>query len=338
MDAPAEKINIANRVTVYVWSSLVNGGKIVGHVSLRVRNEYISFWPIRDKSLSTSVFSPVDICFRTYEEDVSEEGREPDHTVHLYSLNASKIISSYKQFKKQRYESSKKSGWSLINNVALDAVLNSYDLETHNCATFALMLLNSGGLNESLVLKNFTFFTVILLKYLDMSAQSNEKPADETKSWFSTCLEFFKSPWSAFGREAVAKYIEEKTGIDKSIAGYILENLDLVAYSPDGFHMDVLCAKRMELEMYPHTKALDSFRKPEDLESFKKELSIQAKKTQDEREVRQIREFYIQCLFQSRNLNNGSEDDSWSAGFWHDSLEDDFSDTENDEKSSSNTI
>lgn len=89
-------------VTVYIWKPGRPGSwKFfhfeVGHTSMKIRDEYYSFWPSHDKK-----FSSVPATFYSYEDDIKKKGFKPDDVITINNLNEGKMIDFWKEVKTNR--------------------------------------------------------------------------------------------------------------------------------------------------------------------------------------------------------------------------------------------
>lgn len=130
-----------------VFNSIISGylghEPNIGHVSLELKNVYISLWPNnltitnktkpQDGSLDSSVIV-----------DERAEGRSPDLIVDFASLDTSQIIKDVEHFK------SSGSQYHLFGGNRFFNTSNS-----HNCSGLAYKLLHEAGLNNFKIPKNY---------------------------------------------------------------------------------------------------------------------------------------------------------------------------------------
>lgn len=138
-------ISPENRVIVRVWTSWINGGKGVGHVSVEVpaENKYISFWPeqavvkargeVRGEAARKAITNDKGVFLSSYAEDVEYEGRAPEFIYCFYSLKKQSIIEEFRKIENTNPE------WHAQPSE------NNY-----NCATLARRVLEAGEIGELL--------------------------------------------------------------------------------------------------------------------------------------------------------------------------------------------
>jgi len=151
-------------VTVRVWIpkkdedvSLLDGD--FGHISVEIGSDlneanrrYISLWSKgsiesvkRESKIGTIIaairtpglFSPVEYESYNLRDDMLEEGREPEYTQALYSLDIPKMIETYDK------EIKNTTGWVLIGE---NILLNRG--KAHSCSTLAYKILIAGGIKN----------------------------------------------------------------------------------------------------------------------------------------------------------------------------------------------
>lgn len=131
------KLNLEdNRVIIRIWTSGANifePGHNVGHVSLQVEDRYMSLWPKEAAKAPTE--SVPHVFVRSYEEELTDEyeGRLPEYTICLYTLNVDNIKQKFASFQ------SSLEGWCLFGAVCQNA---------HSCVSMAWELLKAGGINS----------------------------------------------------------------------------------------------------------------------------------------------------------------------------------------------
>ncbi len=104
-----------NWCVIYIWRSTGPDGKFcsssdaiscngnVGHVSLRTKETYASFWPAKGITSKEAALGTHATFVETFEEDChNEENRKPHTTVVLYSLDINKINTGFQDFKISR--------------------------------------------------------------------------------------------------------------------------------------------------------------------------------------------------------------------------------------------
>ena len=139
-----------NAVVIRIWTSSKNKiapGDNVGHVSLGIgENEstYVSFWPTSEAKDSHNwapgLFKPIDSENKMdYVADFQAEGRAPEFTYKLYSLDTISM--------KERFNEviSKTQGWSLVGS---NLLINQGS--GHSCASMAYEVLKAGGIYDLL--------------------------------------------------------------------------------------------------------------------------------------------------------------------------------------------
>lgn len=89
-------------IKVHVWN-FVGPKQAWGHASMHIGTEYISWWPEsagRDYKISTglSLYSVSHIHGQSLDDDKRYEGRSPDHTVPLVSLDEPRILQWWRVF------------------------------------------------------------------------------------------------------------------------------------------------------------------------------------------------------------------------------------------------
>lgn len=135
------KLRQDQAVIVRVWKSRIAGGAGVGHASIEIPSIslYISLWPAAEaKPLLAGIFSPRSRVFHSLEGDITVEGRPPETTIALYSLDLGAIEAKYVQ----ESEKLQRSGWQLIRGTLFPADTG------HSCASLAYALLNAGGIYD----------------------------------------------------------------------------------------------------------------------------------------------------------------------------------------------
>jgi WD40 repeat protein len=141
-DSEELKIQISedNKVSIYVWvpriKQIITEGEI-GHVALQTYGKnsvYVSFWPEKAVTIN-NFFKPVAPKFiRT----LNDEKRKPHYEFHFYSLNVNIINNLFHAFEKSKYN------WSLLGSTFLAS------LESRNCCSLVLFLLQKAGIGELL--------------------------------------------------------------------------------------------------------------------------------------------------------------------------------------------
>ncbi len=110
--------------TVYIWK---NAPSDVGHASLQVRDEYVSFWP------KTAAKAKKDIKLgemhdasypKSYRVDCRVEHREADKSIHIHGLDEDKMIEYWGEFKSSS---------------------SKYNMLESNCSTIVASLLELGS-------------------------------------------------------------------------------------------------------------------------------------------------------------------------------------------------
>lgn len=103
---------------------------IAGHASIRIKDEYFSFWSAEGKKGKRNIglihASPADFSRVSYEMDREDMGYEPDAVIHIDGLNERAMIADWKRIK---------------------ANATKYQLFDTNCCTVAGKLLNVGLVN-----------------------------------------------------------------------------------------------------------------------------------------------------------------------------------------------
>ena len=125
-------------VTVYIWRAQ---GDQVGHASMKLGDgTYISLWPGEDKAgkkKKRKVGKKQDIhTSENLQEDIDEEGRDPDHVFHISGLDERKIRTWWIGFNKTSWS------WS------------------QNCCQTVVDGLREGGSDSKLSWANWTFYKV----------------------------------------------------------------------------------------------------------------------------------------------------------------------------------
>ena len=141
-----------NQVVVRVWTSKNNvsiPGQFTGHISLEIDTDpalkrYVSFWPAdgeQDAAKDSGFFKPVPSENKVdLAADVEAEGRHPEYTAVLYSLNTLEMNKKYDA------ELTNKKGWAGVGNSLLS-------LKTaHSCASMAYTVLIAGGIKNLLAI------------------------------------------------------------------------------------------------------------------------------------------------------------------------------------------
>lgn len=125
-------------IEVYIWDSVKGptwyGQKdSIGHASMLISYEdetacygdYISWWPTGSVSDSPAY------RFRSFQDDIGDEGRKPSKTYRLINiLNESAALDYWKNWKKDL----------------------QYKLLTRNCSTTVLNILKSGGITDHITM------------------------------------------------------------------------------------------------------------------------------------------------------------------------------------------
>ena len=122
----------------------------VGHVSLQTVNHYISLWP---GAAPNSLNRVVKGKLNQLADDIAGEGRQPHHTIYLYSLNNKAIEAAFDDI---REEGTK---WVLTG----DSSFTDGD-KGHSCVSLVYALLQRGGLDK-------------LLDSIDSSSHASTHPA-----------------------------------------------------------------------------------------------------------------------------------------------------------------
>jgi len=133
------------RVIIRVWTSRWNKsfpGEDVGHISLDVGGVYMSFWPAVPANPKNSIFGAPAEFKGSYEEDLKEEGREPEITLCLYSLNVAAMRTEFREIH-SKVKSGKYKGWTVVGN----SLLNGYG-GGHSCSSLAYEVLKAGQIYD----------------------------------------------------------------------------------------------------------------------------------------------------------------------------------------------
>ena len=169
-------LNQENAVIIRIWHSGLLGGEQVGHVSLEIVKHqcYISLWPDLDQPRSPAEAEPK---FHTLVDDMRAEGRNPESTFFIFSLDVESILKIYQDVK-QRLEL-----WRLSSQAE----------NSDSCATFAFKLLKHGGI-ETLApsvigssLKLLTFSPDGLCTYLIQAVKQERELYPNTINFEKTC-------------------------------------------------------------------------------------------------------------------------------------------------------
>jgi len=123
-------------VTVYIWTFR---GKDVawGHASLLVNGTYMSWWPEGNGRIASKihgqVYSVSPIRNRTLDDDVYDEGQDPDHTIVIHGLDERKIKDWWQSFGLTR------------EGVLYEGPLLPWSTLKQNCSTVVARALSIGG-------------------------------------------------------------------------------------------------------------------------------------------------------------------------------------------------
>ena len=128
-----------SQVRIRVWRA--SGGvqpRRFGHVSIEIKNHYISLWPLGVKSV---LFKSNRHFKSNYEDDFGEESKDPpEFVVSLYGLDAKKMELTFASYRKQVTQ------WSLLGPST------PLGRESHSCASLVYDVLRAGGI-ENLMFK-----------------------------------------------------------------------------------------------------------------------------------------------------------------------------------------
>lgn len=123
-------------VTVYIWSYR-GKSEAWGHASVQVDQTYMSWWPSMPGQVPSKVHPNVyeshPFRNRTYDEDVRDEGQQPDHVIHINGLDENAMKDWWQSFGLTR------------DGVQYQGPLQSWATLKRNCSTVAAVALKQGG-------------------------------------------------------------------------------------------------------------------------------------------------------------------------------------------------
>lgn len=123
-------------IAVYVWDFL-GKDRAWGHASMHVEQTYVSWWPqgegrVRNKVMG-QIYHANPIRGRTYQDDVRDEQRQPDHVIHLAGLDEAAVKDWWR-------------GFGLMDgDVSLVGPMESWHTLKRNCSTVVATGLKRGG-------------------------------------------------------------------------------------------------------------------------------------------------------------------------------------------------
>lgn len=141
----SEDITFNNLAIVRIWQGTDYRSGQVGHVSLEIPylSIYASLWPHTEARLGMPhIIKPK---WHTLSEDIIAEGKDPECTFYLFSLN---ITAMQKQFETRK---------GLIIGWLLQGESSLVRADTDNCTTLVYGLLKAGNMDALHSLKNIRF-------------------------------------------------------------------------------------------------------------------------------------------------------------------------------------
>ena len=128
------------KVTIRVWKSSLSGLGYHGHATLQtygVNGIYASFWPINGRKIGKKISGVPGYHATSVEEDIRlENGKAPDYTIDLFSLDVERINNAYNAFL------AGKSNWALPASSMLRGK------NTFNCSGLVWHLLEQGKIKH----------------------------------------------------------------------------------------------------------------------------------------------------------------------------------------------
>jgi hypothetical protein len=159
------------KIIVRVWHPYPKDP--IGHVSLQVGEDYLSFWP--EKAIDKWLAPSSTATLQTLAEDINAEShRQPDETFEFKYLDRTIMQNEIRKIKTQIADNT--IGYSLIDR-KLHRTLNC-----KNCATLVFNIMTAGGLETFPILDHFINSPQQLRDILAPAARIEMRDASLTKS------------------------------------------------------------------------------------------------------------------------------------------------------------